>query len=577
MGVDHREAERAFRPARPRVSRLAELIGRIAAADVVWDFVGDDDVAVTGACLDSRAVQPGDLYIALPGARAHGADFAEQAASHGASAILTDADGRGRAEATGLPVLTADSVRDVVGRVSAEIYGTRPDAPELLGVTGTNGKTTTTYLVRSLLRALGRSTGLVGTIEIVAGETPIPSVLTTPEAPQLHGLMARMREAGIGAAAMEVSSHSLDYRRVAGLSYRVAGFTNLTQDHLDLHGSMEDYFATKAKLFAPDVAASAVVTVDDAWGRRLAAERRAAAGADSLWTLETAAGADRAAGAGSAPDAYDADWRVERVERRGLGHAFELAGPEGRRLRASTGLPGRFNVSNAALAVLMVLASGADAAALQRVLDDADPLTIEVPGRMQVIATAPAAVVDFAHNSDALERAIEAVRGERGGRVVVVFGATGDRDATKRPVMGAVAARQADVVIVTDDDPHGEEPGRIRAEVLAGAREAVAAEGLATEVIESAPRAAAIREAVRLAGPEDTILIAGRGHETVQEIAGVDHALDDRVELRAALVEAGRDVLAEGASGRPGRRAEASATGVETQSAGAERVESTEP
>ncbi|GAA3696477.1 UDP-N-acetylmuramoyl-L-alanyl-D-glutamate--2,6-diaminopimelate ligase [Zhihengliuella alba] len=567
MDVDHREAERAFRPAHPRASSLAELIGRLADADVVWDFVGDDDVAVTGACLDSRAVQPGDLYIALPGARAHGADFAEQAAAHGAAAILTDTDGRGRAEATGLPVLTADSVRDVVGRVSAEIYGTEPDAPELLGVTGTNGKTTTTYLVRSLLRALGRTTGLVGTIEIVAGETRIPSVLTTPEAPQLHGIMARMREAGIGAAAMEVSSHSLDYRRVAGLTYRVAGFTNLTQDHLDLHGSMEDYYSTKAELFAPGTAAVAVVTVDDAWGRRLAAERRATCGSETLWTLATT----------DAADGDDADWRVEHVERRGLGHAFELVGPAGARLRAATGLPGGFNVANAALAVLMVLASGVEAAELQRVLDDADPLTIEVPGRMQVIATEPAAVVDFAHNSDALERAIEAVRGDGSGRVIVVFGATGDRDATKRPVMGAVAARHADVVVVTDDDPHGEEPAGIRAEVLAGATEAIAAEGLATEVVEAAPRAAAIREAVRLARPEDTILVAGRGHETVQEIAGVNHALDDRVELRSALVEAGRSVLAGDQGAAPGRDAEASATGVEKQPAGAERVESTEP
>ncbi|MCO1339205.1 UDP-N-acetylmuramoylalanyl-D-glutamate--2,6-diaminopimelate ligase [Kocuria polaris] len=523
MGTDQQEAERPFRPAHQEPVALTEIA---AAAGIVDDV---DDVAVAGVCLDSRAVLPGDLYVALPGARVHGARFSAQAAANGAAAILTDDAGAVLAAEAGLPVLRTTAVRPVIGAVASRVYGTSAEAPALFGVTGTNGKTTTTYFLRSLLRALGHQTGLIGTIEIVAGTTPIPSVLTTPEAPQLHALMARMRESGITAAAMEVSSHSLDFERVAGLTYLVAGFTNLTQDHLDLHGTMDDYYASKARLFDASTSRHAVVTVDDEWGARLAAERRAV-GAPTLSLATT--------------DGTEADWRVENVRADGLGHAFDLHGPDGAILHAATGLPGFFNVSNAALAVVMLVASGVEISTLQEALEGGDPLTVEVPGRMQVIATRPAAVVDFAHNADALERAIDAVRPASGdGRVIVVFGATGDRDATKRPVMGAVAARHADVVVVTDDDPHGEEASGIRAAVIAGAREAVREEGLAAEVVESAPRADAIAEAVRLARPQDTILIAGRGHETVQEIAGVDHALDDRVELRRALADAGYDVL----------------------------------
>ncbi|GHD00942.1 UDP-N-acetylmuramoyl-L-alanyl-D-glutamate--2,6-diaminopimelate ligase [Zhihengliuella salsuginis] len=526
MGLNHQEAEREFRPARHDRVQLEEIS---AAVDEI-DYAGPA-AAVTGVCLDSRAVQPGDLYVALPGARVHGARFAAAAAAAGAAAILTDDEGASLAAGSGLPVLSTTAVRSVIGRVASLVYGTRADAPALFGVTGTNGKTTTTYFLRSLLRALGHETGLIGTIEIVAGATPVPSVLTTPEAPQLHALMARMREGGITAAAMEVSSHSLDYQRVAGLAFQVSGFTNLTQDHLDLHGTMEDYFASKAGLFAAETSRSAVVTVDDEWGTRLAAERRAS-GAATL-TLATAAGA-----------APDADWVVSSIRPHGLGHAFELHGPRGAVLQVSTGLPGLFNVSNAALAVVMIVASGADLGTLQQTLSTLDPLTVEVPGRMQVIGTRPAAVVDFAHNADALERAIDAVRpADTGGRVIVVFGATGDRDATKRPVMGAVAARHADVVVVTDDDPHGEDAAGIRAAVLEGARAAVRAENLAADVVESAPRARAIEHAVQLARPQDTVLIAGRGHETIQEVQGVDHALDDRVELRRALLAAGHSVL----------------------------------
>lgn len=522
--------ERAFRPSMPARRRLSAVLdaagpgARLVAATGAGEQGDAAAATVDGVCLDSRAVQPGDLYAALPGAHAHGASYAPQALRAGAAAILTDEAGAQLIGEVPVPVLVVPDARAVLGELAATVYGTAADAPQLLAVTGTNGKTTTTYLLRSLLDALGRTSGLIGTIEILAGDEPIPSVLTTPEAPQLHALMARMREAGVQSAAMEVSSHALSFRRVAGLRFAVSGFTNLTQDHLDLHGSMEGYLAAKAELFTPGYTGAAVITVDGEYGREMA-ERSADAGVPTR-TLAT--------GAGRGVDATvaGADYAVIDVSRDGLGHRFTLVTPGDGRIDAFTGLPGEFNVSNAALALAMLLESGLEPQAVQTLLTQVpEALTPSVPGRMQVVHTHPTAIVDFAHNPDALVRALSSVS-TGAGRVILVFGATGERDTTKRPIMGAVAARHADVVIVTDDDPHGEDPAPIRAQILAGAREA-AGEGVT--VLEVAPRAAAIAEAARLAGDDDVVLVAGRGHEIWQEVAGVNVPLDDREELRAAF------------------------------------------
>jgi UDP-N-acetylmuramoyl-L-alanyl-D-glutamate--2,6-diaminopimelate ligase len=335
-----------------------------------------------------------------------------------------------------------------------------------------------------------------------------------------------MRERGLDAASMEVSSHAVSFQRVDGVVFDVAGFTNLTQDHLDLHGTMDDYFQTKAELFTPRRARRAVVTVDDDWGRRLAD-----AAEIPVTTL-------------AATPARSADWTVTSATARGLGTDFTLTGPGGASLRVHTGLPGSFNVANAALAAVMVLASGVGVAAVQAALDEHDPFTVAVPGRMQLVSEAPAAVVDFAHNTDALARALEAVRSPQpGSRLIVVFGATGQRDQGKRPAMGAIAATLADTVIVTDDDPHDEDAAAIRADVLAGALEAQQRGSLECRILEVFPRDEAIRKAVELAGPQDTILVAGRGHEVWQEVKGVNVALDDRVELRDALTAKGFTVL----------------------------------
>ncbi|MDQ0864335.1 UDP-N-acetylmuramoyl-L-alanyl-D-glutamate--2,6-diaminopimelate ligase [Arthrobacter globiformis] len=499
-----------------------------------------ESVQVTGISLDSRSVERGDLYVALPGAARHGADFARTALESGAVAVLTD-DAGGKLLALGsdiaVPVLVVAEPRSVVGRLSRLIYRSQDadlPGPSMFGVTGTNGKTTTTYFINALLQAMGKKTGLIGTIEILAGGDPIPSLLTTPESTDVHALLALMRERGLDAASMEVSSHAVSFRRVDGVVFDVVGFTNLTQDHLDLHGTMEEYYRTKAELFTAERARAAVVTVDDEWGRRLAAQTGLPV--TTLATLQP----------GSAPEAdpAGADWTVTDPKPRGLGTEFTLRGRNGTELHVHTGLPGAFNVSNAALALAMVLAGGADPADVQAALDAKDPFTVAVPGRMQLVSTRPAAVVDFAHNTDALARALAAVRSpEPASKVIVVFGATGQRDQGKRPSMGATAARLADVVIVSDDDPHDEDAAAIRAEVLVGATDAKEAEQLDCKIMEVFPRDAAIREAVNLAAPEDTILIAGRGHEVWQEVKGVNLALDDRVELRNALTARGFTVL----------------------------------
>lgn len=537
--------------AAPEERSSADLFRPSAVAEVALGTLGEaigvvvpevsSALPVTGISLNSRTVQAGDVYVALPGATRHGADFVDQAVSAGAVAVITDDAGARQLALSGdieVPVLVRADPRTVVGGLAALIYrtsreqgesagyGASEGKPKLFGVTGTNGKTTTTYFINSLLRSLGRKTGLIGTIEILAGGDPIPSLLTTPESTDVHALLALMRERGVDAASMEVSSHAVSFHRVDGVAFDVAGFTNLTQDHLDLHGTMEEYFRTKAELFTSSRAAAAVVTVDDEWGRRLAE------GADIPVTTLSAGGD------------VEADWAVANAVPSGLGTDFELRHRDGTQLRLHTGLPGSFNVANAALATTMVLASGVDVELMQSALDTADPFSVAVPGRMQLISTAPATIVDFAHNPDALARALDAVRPSApGSRLIVVFGATGQRDQGKRPAMGAIAARLADVVIVSDDDPHDEDAAAIRADVLAGAVAAKEAEQLQCSILETFPRDAAIRKAIELATPDDTVLVAGRGHEVWQEVQGVNLALDDREELRAALTARGFSAL----------------------------------
>ncbi|MGJ5590830.1 Mur ligase family protein [Micrococcus lylae] len=549
------EQDRAFRPDRVDGVAWSTLVEVLHGAGIEAVESGTAPRGrVTGACLNSRVVQPGDLYVALPGARVHGASFATEAVAAGAVGVLTDAEGAALVAKQGLAdlaVLKTGTPRTAAGAAAAAVYGEGLDAgPRLIGVTGTNGKTTTSFLACSLLEAIGRRTGVIGTILTRAAERTVPSSLTTPESTQLHALMALMRQEDVDTAVMEVSSHAVSFERIAGLRYAVAGFTNLTQDHLDLHGSMEEYFEAKLGLFDAARTGRAVIVLDGGEGPEWGVAMAERSGAPTTTLALGPAASVPGALAARHPDVVP-DWELTALTPDGLGHRFELTeAATGRVLKASVGLPGRFNAANAALAALMVLEALGEETfeLLQDVLDvpaGAGPFAAAVPGRMEVVGREPDGVVDFAHNPDGMVQALESLTQARAatgrdGRTILVFGATGERDTTKRPLMGRIAARYADVVIVSDDDPHGEDPAGIRAQVLEGVRAEAAEQaeqGRTVEVHESAPRAEAIRLAVALAADEDSILLAGRGHETVQDVAGVDVELDDRVELRAALVD----------------------------------------
>jgi UDP-N-acetylmuramoyl-L-alanyl-D-glutamate--2,6-diaminopimelate ligase len=501
-------------PART-LAEVAELLG------VQPRGVGDgapDRPVVTGVTLDSRAVRPGDLYAAPAGARAHGADFAAAARDAGAVGCVTDAAGEQRALDAGLPTYVVEAPRAVLGRLASWVYGEPAQAMTMVGVTGTNGKTTTAYLLEAGLRAAGRTTGVIGTIETRIGDDVLKSERTTPEAPDLQALLAVMRERGVEAVAMEVSSHALAMGRVDGTTYDVALFTNLSEDHLDFHADLEEYFQVKATLFTPLRSRRAVVDVDDPHGRRLV----------GLATVPVTT---------VSPSGADADWQVADAEVGPLGSTFVLTGPGGRRLECGTRLAGDFNLANAALAVVALVDAGLDPATAAAGVAECPG----VPGRMERVGAddvGPLALVDFAHTPDALERLLAAARGlvPTGGRLLVVVGCGGDRDPHKRPVMGGIAVRDADVAVLTSDNPRSEDPAAIVEDVRRGA-DAALRDGAAGRLEVEVDRRAAIRLAVDLAGPDDVVVIAGKGHEQGQEVAGVVHPFDDRVELAAALRE----------------------------------------
>ena len=472
---------------------------------------------VTGFTHDSRAVLPGDLYAAMTGATVHGAEFAAQAAERGAVAILTDPEGLARSAVTGLPVVVVPSVRPALGPIAARLYGEPAAHLLMLGVTGTNGKTTVSYLIDGGLRAAKYTTGLIGTVETRIGDQTIKSTRTTPEAPDLQALLALMREDGVGAVAMEVSSHALAYGRTAGIRYAVAAFTNLTQDHLDFHATIEDYFEAKAQLFTPGYTEFSVINTDDPYGHRIA--QRLTEADLPHWTYSPSGSAS-------------AHWRAEQIEPAAEGSRFTLVGPDDLRLDAAVQLPGGFNVANAMAAAITLIAAGVDPETAVAGIASVPG----VPGRMQRIDAAQPylAVVDYAHTPDAIDTLLAALRPVTHGRLRIVVGCGGDRDRGKRPLMGAAAARGADEVILTNDNPRSEDPLAILDAAELGAREAIV--GGATSSVRVVPdRAEAIAEAVAACGPGDTVVIAGKGHEQGQEIAGVVHPFDDAAVLRTAI------------------------------------------
>jgi UDP-N-acetylmuramoyl-L-alanyl-D-glutamate--2,6-diaminopimelate ligase len=476
----------------------------------------DRDVLITGVTLRAQDSAPGDLFAALPGAATHGARYALDALQRGAVAVLTDPEGLSalteladRAAAT--PVMVHPAPRAVLGELAAAVYGNPSERMTVIGVTGTSGKTTTTYLVEAGLSAAGRTAGLIGTIGIRIGGVDIASALTTPEAPALQARLAVMAEHGVDTVVMEVSSHALAMNRVDGVRFAVGAFTNLSRDHLDFHPSMADYFEAKARLFDPALpwhAGVAVVCVDDEAGLRMA-ER-----AEKVVTVSAVG--------------RPADWRAEDVTavRDGRQH-FTAVDPCGVHHRLGIGLPGSYNVANCLVAAAILDTVGVSPEQAAPGLRDA-----RVPGRLELIDRGQdfLAVVDYAHKPGALSAVLTTLR-RPGARLAVVFGAGGNRDPGKRAPMGKIAAELADLVVITDDNPRDEEPAAIRREILVGATDA----GGAGSVVEIGDRRAAIEHAVSWAGPGDVVVVAGKGHETGQRAGPAVRPFDDRVELAAAL------------------------------------------
>ena len=463
------------------------------------------DLTITGVTLDSRSVRTGDLFAALPGHVQHGAEFARPAVTAGAVAILTDDVGLAKCAELGVPVLVIDNPRAHLGELAANAHGRPADGLTMLGITGTNGKTTVTHLLDAALRTTGILTGVIGTVGVsVAGDTHSGS-RTTPESTDLHELLTVMREQNVDAVSMEVSSHAMSEHRVDGVLFDVVGFTNLTQDHLDYHGSMENYFLAKAELFTAVHAKRAVIGIDDEWGVRLAGS------CDIEFTTWSAQG-------------NTADWSVAESPA-----GITISGP-GETCEIEFHLPGAFNRANAVCAFAMLRSIGISAADIAR-----SWANVAVPGRMEdVSAGFPVRVlVDYAHTPDAVERALTAARGQ--GRLLAVIGAGGDRDRGKRPEMGALAARLADSVWITDDNPRSEDPAAIRAAVREGVMTVPA--DLRAAVTETGDRALAIHQAISSAQPGDVVAILGKGHESGQDVAGVVTDFDDRVVARSALVE----------------------------------------
>ena len=463
------------------------------------------DLMITGVTLDSRAVRAGDLFAALPGHVQHGAEFARSAVTAGAVAILTDDAGLAKCAELGVPVLVIENPRAHLGELAAKVHARPADGLTMLGITGTNGKTTVTHLLDAALRTAGHRTGVIGTVGVsIAGDTH-PGSRTTPESTDLHELLMVMRDQNVAAVSMEVSSHAMSEHRVDGVLFDVVGFTNLTQDHLDYHGSMENYFLAKAELFTAVHAKRAVIGIDDEWGVRLAGS------CDIEFTTWSAQG-------------NTADWSVAESPA-----GITISGP-GETCEIEFHLPGAFNRANAVCAFAMLRSIGISAADIAR-----SWANVAVPGRMEdVSAGFPVRVlVDYAHTPDAVERALTAARSQ--GRLIAVIGAGGDRDRGKRPEMGALAARLADSVWITDDNPRSEDPAAIRAAVREGVMTVPA--DLRAAVTETGDRALAIHQAISSAQPGDVVAILGKGHESGQDVAGVVTDFDDRVVARSALVE----------------------------------------
>ena len=472
------------------ISQLATLVSGLHSGEAT----------VFGITHDSRSVQPGDLYVALLGANNHGIDFIEEAISNGAVAVASDSHGASIAKQKGLPVIELSNAREGMANLAAEVYGHPEKKLTLTGVTGTNGKTTTTHILRSMFLDANKQVGVIGTLGTYLGEEHLPGARTTPESTDLYATLALMAERGITHVFMEVSSHALALNRVSGIKFDVAIFTNLTQDHLDFHGSMDNYFAAKALLFTPEFSKQAIICIDDDWGLKLAAQTKI-----PVVTIGA-----------------NGDWKAARANSNSDGVTTQQIDiKDSNSISISVNMLGSYNATNAACALaasqLLGLPMSAGLESLKKVRS--------IPGRLEKVSieSPGTAIVDYAHTPDAVATVLTVIKDANPKRIITVIGCGGDRDALKRPLMGKVAAQLSDIVIVTDDNPRSEDPAAIRRAVINGTADCPA------QVFEVGDRRVAISKALELADLGDVIAILGKGHESGQEIAGKVFPFDDRL------------------------------------------------
>jgi UDP-N-acetylmuramoyl-L-alanyl-D-glutamate--2,6-diaminopimelate ligase len=490
-----------IRPVSDHVKSISELSNFLGInSEFKLDF--------TGITSDSRSVENGDLFIALPGSNSHGARYVDDVKSNGAVAVITDQAG---AELVGtkLPVIVISNPRRILGDLCSWFYGSPSSSMQVIGITGTNGKTTTTALLNQILKSAGKSTGLIGTVGIEIGPEKIMANFTTPEASELQTLLATMRERHISHVSMEVSSHALEALRIAGTKFNAVGFTNLTQDHLDFHGDMENYFAAKSKLFTSEYSDLGFINIDDAYGRKLHENPK-------IPTISLSR------------ENRGAQWHYERIESTPRGYSVAIRGTGGILIEGEFHLIGDHNLDN----LLMAVAISAQL--------EIDPLVIGnslaqlkgAAGRLESVEIGQKflALVDYAHTPDAVTRILETLRKSVNGRIIAVLGCGGDRDKAKRPIMGRELLEGSDLAIFTSDNPRSESPESILAEMTAGLK----MKENSTTLVD---RREAIAFAVASALPGDCVVILGKGHELGQEISGEKFAFDDRIELARAIEE----------------------------------------
>ena len=462
----------------------------------------NSDVVITGVSINASEVKSGDLFIALPGTKTHGMNFIDQAISKGAVAVLSD-----RKIESKIPVFIDPSPRNLVGSISDWVYNKPFSKLESVGITGTNGKTTTSNLVKQLWELNNINSGLIGTLGVEIGEEKIAGVRTTPEADELQALAAVMVERGNTHLAMEVSSIAIDQGRINSAKYKVVAFSNLTQDHLDYHKSMDQYFDAKAKLFTPEFAQNAVINIDDQYGQRLYKM--------SKLPIKTVSRSDKSA-----------DWYYSRIESLSDGYKVEISGKSGQIISGNFPLIGDHNLDNLLLAVACVSICGLTDIQITNSISKLK----SVPGRLEIISAGQSfsAVVDYAHTPDAVSRVLKSVRSFTSGRVIGILGCGGDRDKSKRLPMGQALFNGSDLAIFTSDNPRSEKAEAILKDMTDGIN-------MAEKGFVITDRKDAINFAVKTAKPGDCILLMGKGHESGQEISGVITPFDDRIELANSI------------------------------------------